>query len=68
VDVANKVLKYHNWMVVQVHQAPGAVAAAFATVIIASLIPILRGANLKVKGAGPFNTRAEVSVERVFNV
>lgn len=44
----------------QVHQAPGAVAAAFATVIIASLIPILRGANLKVKGAGPFNTRAEV--------
>ena len=39
---------------VQIQQAPVAIAAAFATIIIASVIPVLRGANLDRDGAGPF--------------
>ena len=39
---------------VQIQQTPVAIAAAFATIIIASVIPVLRGANLDRDGAGPF--------------
>ena len=36
------------------------VAAAFAIIILASVIPIIRGADLNISGAGPFTQRAEV--------
>lgn len=39
---------------VQIQQTPVAIAAAFATIIIASVIPVVRGANLDRDGAGPF--------------
>jgi len=45
---------------VQIQQAPVAIAAAFATIIIASVIPVVRGANLDRDGAGPFTQKAEV--------
>lgn len=44
----------------QVAKSPVLVAAAFATIIIGSLVPIIRGADLNISGAGPFNQRAEV--------
>lgn len=49
---------------VQVMRAPLLVGGAFLTVIVASLIPIIRGADLNVSGAGPFNQRAEVLFTR----
>jgi len=45
---------------VQIQQTPVAIAAAFATIIIASIIPVARGANLYRNGAGPFTQKAEV--------
>lgn len=45
----------------QVMRAPLLVGGAFLTTIVASLIPIIRGADLNVSGAGPFNQRAEVT-------
>ena len=44
----------------QVQKAPLLVGAAFLTVILASVIPIIRNADLNISGAGPFNQRAEV--------
>ena len=44
----------------QVKKAPLLVGAAFLTVIVASVIPIIRNADLNISGTGPFNQRAEV--------
>ena len=45
---------------IQVAMNPVLVGAAFVTIIVASLIPIIRGADLAINGAGPFTQRAEV--------
>lgn len=44
----------------QIQTAPVLVAGAFGLIILASVIPIIRGADLSKKGAGPFTPRAEV--------
>jgi hypothetical protein len=44
----------------QVADGPVLVAAAFGIIILASVIPIIRGADLNISGAGPFTQRAEV--------
>jgi hypothetical protein len=44
----------------QIQTAPVFVAGAFGLIILASVIPIIRGADLARKGAGPFTPRAEV--------
>jgi hypothetical protein len=44
----------------QIQTSPVFVASAFAIIILASVIPIIRGADLARKGAGPFTPRAEV--------
>jgi len=49
----------------QIQYAPLAVAAAFVTIVIASLAPVLRNANLNIDGAGPFTQKAEVINGRV---
>ena len=46
--------------VVQIADGPVLVASAFAIIILASVIPIIRGADLNISGAGPFTQRAEV--------
>ena len=38
----------------QIQYAPLAIAGAFVTIIVASLVPVLRNANLNIDGAGPF--------------
>lgn len=49
---------YHNakWMLVlvQLKTAPLAILGGFVTIIVASIIPALRGANMDQNGAGPF--------------
>jgi hypothetical protein len=45
--------------VVQIADGPVLVASAFAIIILASVIPIIRGADLNISGAGPFTQRAE---------
>lgn len=47
-------------VLVQIQRAPVFVAAIFGLVILASVIPIIRNADLGRKGAGPFTPRAEV--------
>ncbi len=42
----------------QAQKAPLLIAATFVTIIIASVIPVFRGADLNQKGAGPFTPRA----------
>jgi hypothetical protein len=44
----------------QIQKTPGAILLTFGTIILASVIPIIRGADLNRKGAGPFTPRAEV--------
>jgi len=53
-------LRTHQPVLVQVQQTPVFILAAFGTVILASVIPIIRGAELNISGAGPFTQRAEV--------
>jgi len=45
---------------VQIQRAPVLILAVFGTIILASIIPIVRKADLSKKGAGPFTPRAEV--------
>jgi len=49
----------------QAQKAPLLIAATFVTIIIASVIPVFRGADLNQKGAGPFTPRAEIWNGRV---
>jgi len=49
----------------QIQYAPAAIAAAFITIVIASLAPVVRNANLDIDGAGPFTRKAEVINGRV---
>jgi len=50
----------HQPILKQIQTAPVLVLGAFGTIILASIIPIVRGADLAKKGAGPFTPRAEV--------
>jgi len=50
---------------VQLKTAPFAILGAFVTIIVASIIPALRGADMEQKGAGPFTKEAEVLNGRV---
>lgn len=50
---------------VQIQQAPVAILGAFAVIIVASLVPIVRGADLNRDGFGPFTQKAEVYNGRV---
>ena len=45
-----------EWLSVtlQLKTAPLAILGAFVTIIVASIIPALRGANMDQNGAGPF--------------
>jgi len=45
---------------IQIQQAPKAIVATFLIIIAASIIPVVRGADLNIDGAGPFTQRAEV--------
>jgi hypothetical protein len=45
---------------VQIQRAPLATAAVFGLIIVGSIVPIIRKADLSAKGAGPFTPRAEV--------
>ena len=47
----------------QIATAPVLVGSAFAIVILASVIPIIRNADLNISGWGPFTQRAEVRSE-----
>ena len=38
----------------QIQYSPLAIAGAFVTIVVASLAPVLRNANLDIDGAGPF--------------
>ena len=40
--------------ILQLKTAPFAILGAFVTIIVASIIPALRGANMEQNGAGPF--------------
>ena len=44
----------------QIKTAPVLVALGFGTVILASVIPVARGADLNQNGAGPFTQRTEI--------
>ena len=44
----------------QIATSPVLVASAFGIVILASVIPIIRKADLNISGWGPFTQRAEV--------
>jgi len=44
----------------QLKAQPVPIAATFVIIIIASVIPVIRGADLDRKGAGPFTPRAEI--------
>lgn len=52
-EVAN-----HEPVFVQIQRTPLAIAATFATIIIASIIPVVRGADLGMT-SGPFTPKAE---------
>lgn len=45
---------------VQIQKAPLAIAATFALIIVATLIPIFRNVDPKTTGAGPFTPKAEI--------
>jgi uncharacterized protein involved in response to NO len=49
----------------QLKSQPVFIAAAFVVIIIASIIPVVRGDDLNRKGAGPFTPRAEIWNGRV---
>lgn len=53
-------LRTHEPVFVQIQKTPVLILGAFLTIIVASIIPIVRGADLNRKGAGPFTPRAEV--------
>jgi len=53
-------LRTHTAVLQQIATSPVLVAGAFATVILASVIPIIRKADLNISGWGPFTQRAEV--------
>jgi len=53
-------LRTHEPVLKQIQAAPVFVLLAFGTIILASVIPIIRKADLNISGAGPFNQRAEV--------
>ena len=44
----------------QIQKTPVLILGAFATVILASVAPVLRNADLNRQGAGPFTQEAEV--------
>jgi len=44
----------------QIKSDPIFILAVFGTIIVASIIPVFRGADLNQKGAGPFTPRAEI--------
>ena len=44
----------------QIKSDPIFILAVFGTIIVASVIPVFRGADLNQKGAGPFTPRAEI--------
>lgn len=44
----------------QIKSDPIFILAVFGTIIVASVIPVFRGADLDQKGAGPFTPRAEI--------
>jgi hypothetical protein len=50
---------------IQIKQAPLPILATFITIIAASAIPVLRGADLQQNGVGPFTKEAEVINGRV---
>ncbi|CAK0783538.1 hypothetical protein CVIRNUC_006737 [Coccomyxa viridis] len=50
---------------IQLKTAPLAILGGFVTIIVASIIPALRGANMDQNGAGPFTKEAEVLNGRV---
>ena len=50
-------------MLMQIATAPVLVGATFGIIILASVIPIIRGADLNISGAGPFTQRAEVRTQ-----
>ncbi len=49
----------------QLKSQPVPIVATFVIIIIASIIPVVRGADLDRKGAGPFTPRAEVCASRL---
>jgi len=53
-------IRTHDPVFVQIQQTPKAIVATFLIIITASIIPIVRGADLNINGAGPFTQRAEV--------
>lgn len=58
-------LSSHEPILKQIQYAPVAVAATFITIVVASLAPVLRNADLNVDGAGPFTQKAEVVNGRI---
>jgi hypothetical protein len=53
-------LNTHQPILKQIQTGPVLTLGAFGLIILASVIPIIRGADLSKKGAGPFTPRAEV--------
>jgi hypothetical protein len=53
-------VRTHEPILRQIQTAPVLVLGTFGLIILASIIPIARGADLARKGAGPFTPRAEV--------
>lgn len=53
-------LRTHEPVLKQIQTGPVLVLGTFGLIILASVIPIARGADLGRKGAGPFTPRAEV--------
>jgi hypothetical protein len=49
----------------QIQRAPVLILGTFVTIVIASLAPVLRNANLNIDGAGPFTQKAEVVNGRI---
>jgi hypothetical protein len=47
-------------VLVQIQKAPVLILGTFGLIILASVIPVIRNADLNRKGAGPFTPRAEV--------
>jgi len=47
-------------VLVQIQRAPVLIIAIFGLIIVGSVVPIVRKADLSAKGAGPFTPRAEV--------
>ena len=44
----------------QIKTSPVLVAIGFGLVILGSVIPVARGADLNINGAGPFTQRTEI--------